>query len=307
MNQPIHSAAMLTWIVKLRGFFLFVFFATMAIPLAEGGTVAPDALQQRLSSIGQRCGGRVGIAAVHVESGWTVAVSGDQIFPLYSVVKLPLAVAVLKDVEVGKLKLDQGVEVRAADVVPGSPGNSERWEKTPMRTNIRDLLEYSLVDSDNTSCDKLLELIGGPVALTRRIHALGFTNFQAATTMKEMERYRVHPNTGSPEELVQFMCALQRENVLKATERAVLFDMMGRANTGAKRLRAGVPSGTAVLHKTGTGENAVNDVGLITLDHNRGHFAIAVLITNSKLPFAEQEHAVADISSAVYETWIKIK
>ena len=76
---------------------------------------------------------------------------------------------------------------------------------------------------------------------------------------------------------------LTQRTILKPGERAVLFDMMGRANTGAKRIRSGVPSGTELRHKTGTGNNAVNDVGLITLPAKHGHIALAVMISDSKL------------------------
>jgi len=79
--------------------------------------------------------------------------------------------------------------------------------------------------------------------------------------------------------------------------------MMGRAITGAKRIRSGVPGGTELRHKTGTGNNAVNDVGLITLPAK--HIALAVMISDSKLPTAdqEQERAVADVANVVYEGW----
>jgi beta-lactamase class A len=83
----------------------------------------------------------------------------------------------------------------------------------------------------------------------------------------------------------------------------VLFDMMSRAQTGQKRIVAGLPGGTEVLHKTGTGNNAVNDVGLITLPGKHGHIAIALMISDSKLATTEQERVVAEVTKAIYEAW----
>lgn len=60
---------------------------------------------------------------------------------------------------------------------------------------------------------------------------------------------------------------------------------------------------TELRHKTGTGNNAVNDVGLISLPGKHGHIALAVMISDSKLPTADQERAVADVAKAVYEGW----
>jgi hypothetical protein len=135
------------------------------------------------------------------------------------------------------------------------------------------------------------------------MHALGFGSFKAETSMKEMERHTVDPNTSSAEGVVQLLVGLQQGKVLEPRERTLLFDMMSRARTGLKRIVAGVPSGTEVLHKTGTGNNAVNDVGLITLPGKQGHVAIAVMISDSKLATADQERAVAEAAKVIYEAW----
>ena len=294
---------MLTRIVTLHSYLTLLLTAVIPATGAQTRTAsrAPD-LEQRLASITQSCGGRVGVAAVHVESAQTASLAGDQALPLYSVVKLPLAVVVLKEVERGILDLDQRVTVRREDVAPGAPGNTERWAKVPMSVTVRDLLEFSLVDSDNTSADKLFDLIGGPQVLERRMHALGFRSFKVETSMKELGRPD-RANTGTPEGVGQLLVALQQGTVLKARERTVLFDMMARARTGLKRIVAGVPSGTPVLHKTGTGNNAVNDVGLISLPGNQGHIAIAVMISGSKLAPRDQENLVAEVARVVYEAW----
>src|SRR3954469_13778688 len=151
---------MLTWIVKAPAFVLF--FVSGSVFGESQNFATPPALQERISQVAKRGGSRIGVSPVHVESGRTIALSGDQSFPLYSVVKLPLAVAVLKDIEGGSVRLDQKISVSAEDVVAGSPGNTGRWEKAPMTVSVRELLEFALVNSDNTSCDKLLQLIGGP-------------------------------------------------------------------------------------------------------------------------------------------------
>ena len=81
------------------------------------GTTAPqqggeDArLAARLKEICGRAGGRCGVAVTHVETGRGAAFEGDAPLPLYSVFKLPLAVEVLKQVEAGRLQLEQKVRV----------------------------------------------------------------------------------------------------------------------------------------------------------------------------------------------------
>ena len=76
---------------------------------------------------------------------------------------------------------------------------------------------------------------------------------------------------------------------------------MGRATTGLERLRAGVPQGTAVADKTGTGETTTNDIGIITLPEGKGHLAVSVLLDGSKLPALDQEKLIAEVGRAAYE------
>ncbi len=86
---------------------------------------------------------------------------------------------------------------------------------------------------------------------------------------------------------------------------------MQRATTGLHRLRGDLPTGTMVADKTGSGEKdeatrvakATNDIGIVTLPSGRGHLAIAVLVSGSKLPDAAQEKLIADLARATYDAY----
>jgi beta-lactamase class A len=272
----------------------------------SGSAPAPGlgGLEQRLRVLSRSAGGTVGMAAIHVESGRTVEVQGRRPLPLYSVFKLPLAVAILKDVEEGRLKLDQKVHVTPAEVVPGSVENAGLWPGPGDRT-LRELVELSIARSDNTSSDKLLELAGGPAALTRRLTALGIGGITIRRSIREFlaARGQPHPNTASALDLARLLGRLQKGEILRADSRQTLFGFMAAVVTGTNRLRAGLPEGTPVADKTGSGPggSATNDVGIVTLPGGQGHVAIAVLVSGSKRPLAAQEKLIADVARAVYD------
>ncbi|HEV7890105.1 MAG TPA: class A beta-lactamase [Pyrinomonadaceae bacterium] len=281
--------------------------AASSTPAPPGGVGA--GLAARLKAICERAGGRCGVAVTHVETGRGAAFEGDTRLPLYSVFKLPLAVAVLKEVEEGRLQLDQKVRVEPEEAAPGTKANSDLWVKASDRT-VRELLEFSIIRSDNTSSDKLLELVGGPEAVTRRMRALGLLNIEVRATVKEFLKNQgkeAHPNTGTPADLARLLALLQKGEVLAAPQLEVLLGFMGRAVTGDRRLRAGPPAGTPVADKTGTGPSTTNDVGLITLPDNRGHLALAVLLDGSKLTTEKQEDLIAEAARAAYDAHVKGK
>lgn len=277
--------------------------------------VAPNVdreLEQRLKTIADGAQGTVGLSVVHIESGKTVSINGNSQMPLYSVYKLPLALTVLTDVEDKRLRLDQKIHVTPAEVVEGTPANNALWQK-PGDFTIQQLLEFSISRSDNTSSDKLVELVGGPLKVTERMRALGFQNFDIHISSGEFVKTRQNPNTGSADDLVQLLVQLHQGKILQPDHVNLLRGFMQRATTGLHRLRGDLPRGTIVADKTGSGEQdavtkfakVTNDVGIITLPDRRGHLAIAVLVNGSKLPDAAQEKLIADLARAAYDAYSK--
>ena len=278
-----------------------------ASPAASPATSAPGedaALAGRFKEICARAGGECGVAVTHVESGRAAAFEGERLQPLYSVFKLPLAVAVLQDVEAGKLQLDRKVRVEPEEAAPGVKANSDLWLKPSDRT-IRELLEFSIVRSDNTSSDKMLELVGGPSVVTERMRALGLQNIEVRSNVRDFLKSKdAHPNNGSANDLARLLARLQKGEVLQPAQTEVLLGLMARAISGQQRLRAGVPAGTPVGDKSGTGPSTTNDVGIITLPEGKGHLAMAVLLNGSKLSAEEQEKLTAELARIAYDAHV---
>ena len=276
---------------------------------AQPGKVEQE-LEQRLKSISDGAQGTVGLSVIHVETGRTISINGNSQLPLYSVFKLPLAIAVLKDVEENRLRLDQKVHVIPAEIVPGTPGNTALWLK-PIDVTIEQLIDYSIARSDNTSSEKLVQLAGGALKVTERMRSLGFQNLDIHSTTGEYVKTRKNPNTGSADDLAKLLVQLHQGKILQPAHQNLLIGFMQRATTGLKRLRADLPKGTLVADKTGSGEpdattrtaKATNDVGIITLPSGRGHLAIAVLVRGSKLPDAAQEKLIAEVGRAAYDAY----
>ncbi|HEX8721076.1 MAG TPA: class A beta-lactamase [Pyrinomonadaceae bacterium] len=274
-----------------------------AAAAAERDGSADAELTRRLAEVCGRVGGDCAVAVTHVETGRTASVAGDRPMPLYSVFKLPLAVAVLKGVEEGGLRLDQQVHVEPAEAAPGVKANSDLW-RAPSDRTLRELLELSIERSDNTSSDRMLELVGGPAAVTERMRALGLPGIEVRASVKEfLSGTGRHPNTATAADLARLLARIQKGEALAPPQTEVLLSLMGGVVTGDRRLRAGVPAGTPVADKTGTGPATTNDVGLITLPEGRGHLAVAVLLDGSKLPAEKQEDVIAELARAVYDSY----
>ena len=289
--------------------------STSTAPAVTGAQSTPggsvdQGLEQRLKTICDRAQGTVGVSVVHIESGKTISINGKSQLPLYSVFKLPLAIAILKEVEENRLRLDQKIHVTPAEIVPGTPGNTALWLK-PVDRPVEELIEFSIARSDNTSAEKLLQAVGGPAKVTERMRSLGFQNLDIHSTISEYVKTRQNPNTGAAEDLANLLAQLHSGKLLQPAQSNLLIGFMRAGTIGLKRIRGDLPTGTVVADKTGSGEKdattqvakATNDVGIITLPSGRGHLAIAVLVSQSKLPDAAQEKLIAEIARAAYDAY----
>lgn len=315
----------------------------MALALGPKSAIAaePRALEQQWARVVSEAGGSIGVAALHLESGERAGIGADARFPMASVYKFPIAVAVLDEVDAGRLRLDSLVQVEASDLRLGASPIATRHPSGGVRLSISDLLAGMLVESDNTACDLLLNLSGGPAVVTARARARGckamridrsegeilfdvlgiesapapdtwtLPRLQAlAAAVPKPQRaraaaaFRADPrDTTTPADLVTLLAAVMTGNELDVTHRTLLFDWMERSTTGPRRLRGRLPAGTRVAHKTGTIGTVVNDAGIVTLPGDRGRIAIAVLTMNVPGGTPAAERAIAQLARAAYDHW----
>ncbi len=120
-----------------------------------------DELRKQLEQIASTAQGRVGVAAEILETGKSVSLNPREHFPMQSVYKLPIAMAVMTQVDNQKLRLDQRVRVEKVDYVRLGQHSPIR-DKNPkgVELSLSELLSLAVSESDGTASDVLLKLIG---------------------------------------------------------------------------------------------------------------------------------------------------
>jgi beta-lactamase class A len=309
-----------------------------AVAFASGPDLS--GLQDKIDRIISRSHGTVGVSLIHVESGATLSVRGEERFPMASVYKLPIAIELLTQVSAGKLALDRPIALAPSDI-RACCTLSRHHPRGGVTMTAGELLELMIVESDNTASDAILKLVGGPPIVQRRMRALGFDkinvnrsegdiNFEmtgvanpppqsewtldlqyqliSQVTPEALREARaryttIDPrDTSTPDEMARLLGRLQLDNLLPPQYTTLLLDLMARAKTGPRRLKALLPPDTIVAHKTGTTDVVINDVGIITLPPDSaigGHLALAVFVINGGR--ASMQQTIAQIAGASYE------
>lgn len=284
--------------------------AGLSIKNNQQDTAPKPALQDQINEAASQAKGHVGLIAIVLESGETIAsLNSHDHFPMQSVYKLPISMAVMKAVDAGKIKLSDRVSITKSDMV-GSAAYSPIRDKYPQGTSltVADLLRYALVESDGTASDVLMRVSGGAAAVQSYLGDLGISEIKVVDTENAMSQdhsvqYR---NYATPEAAVALLRALDERRGLSEASQALLLKLMMDSRPGAKRLKGLLPVGTAIAHKTGTSgtENgmtaATNDIGIITLPNGK-HLAIAVFVSDSTADEVTREGVIAKIAKAVWD------
>jgi len=248
----------------------------------------------------------VGVAVVR-EGRVVVSYHGKRMLPVLSTFKFPLALAVLSAMDEQGISLSSPCDVAASDLWPTWSPLRERY---PEGATIRmaDLLRYAVSHSDNCASDRLLREAGGIGAVRRYAVAAVGEGFDFSATERRMtqdvEAQRL--NRATPEAMALLMDRFGRGELVSRVYGDFLWRLLIGATTGPDKLKAGLPEGTVLGHKTGSSDRdasglkiADNDLGYVVLPDGGG-YSICVFVTATKLSERESAALIARISQIVW-------
>ncbi|WP_420150947.1 class A beta-lactamase [Spirosoma sp.] len=304
--------------------------------------VAAQRLQQELERIAQLAKGKVGVCALHLESGKQISLNSQDRFAMASTVKVAIATELFKQIEQGKLSMMTMTDLKPSDLHPGSGTLEVLFAKPGVQLSVQNLLELMMVISDNSATDILLRLVGGTQAVQNRLNALGIQGMSVdrsiiqliadldGVTLPPADQWTLgfynnldknitpearkasqanfkndQRDTSTPEAMVNLLAQIYRGKAIQPASRDTLLAVMQRCRGGLNRLKGFLPPETLVAHKTGSLDgNATDDVGIITLPGDAGHIAIAVFVGPSPQPLAEREATIAHVARTIYDYFL---
>ena len=272
-------------------------------------------LGAELARIQTESGGALGLSATDLDSGVSVGWRSKERFPMMSVYKLPVAIRALALMEAGELPYRKWFKLEPSDFSTGFSPLRDQYPEGAVRT-AGQLLELMVRESDNTACDFILGQVGGPKAVNFLMNKLTKGGIRVDRTEKEMAAdfdamgAKAYVEDGrdsaTPEATTALLVLVDQRRLLQPKTNDTLIRWMTESKTGQNRIRALLPSGVQVWHKTGTGGSkdgvslGTNDVGVIIPLDGKGRIALTVFVKLSTKDTAAQERAIADAALAVY-------
>lgn len=286
-----------------------LFLISLSLCLAAiGGSAEPDQrLRNAVQSLIEDHKGEVSVAIEHLETGEFFQHRADRVMPTASLIKLPLLIVAYQMAAEGELDLDQRIELKSEDKVPGSGLLTDHIDEG-VALRLRDYLRLMIRYSDNTATNVVATQIGLK-QLADRMDALEFPEtkmnsltYRRGTSIapQRSELYGLGSTTAG--ETVRLLALLHRgkladEEVTKEiTEHLLVCD-------DDSKLARYLPPGIKLAHKTGAIANCRTDAGIFYTDS--GPVAVCVLTNKNEDQRWSDDNAanrlIANIGKAVVQ------
>ena len=251
--------------------------------------------QKAIAAEIQQVEGSMGVAVELLERGESFAHRADEWFPMASVFKVPLLIALFHQRDAGKIDLNHTVKIPAAMMSPG--GGLLRHLSPELPLTIRDLATLMIILSDNTATDVLLEMVGAD-QVQRTMHAYGFSKIAVRMSCKDLiyraaglgdspltlentttandrlrhyqldlqspvYQWNAQNNVVTPHEMNNILKALQQETILTPPSCQDVLAILEKQLLNA-RLPLLLPRQATLAHKTGSLPHIRADTGLLT-------------------------------------------
>ncbi len=294
-------------------------------------------LESDISRIIDNSGAEMGLSALHLESGQRIDVDAGRVFPLCSVLKIPVLVEAFRQIEEGLFTLDDRWQLTTAE--KNLPSGILVFFDDGLAPTVRDLLTLMIIISDNTATDMVMNRLGAG-SVTSTMHSLGLTDIHVPMTIRQIfddllpsadptqdmlalataprnrtgRSYSLGPDNdvGTPAALTELLARIWRGELVSRASCNAMLEILLKQQLN-DRLPRYLPPGTRCAHKTGTLPGIRNDSGIIYAS-GTSHVAVTLFsrwdddavaddpIANKETPIAI-DSAFGRIGRLLYDTF----
>ncbi len=199
------------------------------------------------------------LCGVYIKQYWTggeININGDSIFPAASLIKIPITVVLLQNIDRGKIFWNKELILKKHHYAQGA--GYLRTKRSGTKIKLKEAFRLMLTISDNTATNMVIDLLGGINATNEQIKKLGLKNTRLVNYMGDFKG----TNKTTPHDLVVILEKSLEGNLLKNDSRRTLRNILLKVNNKSL-IKKGLTRYTKFAHKTGTIGICVGDAGII--------------------------------------------
>lgn len=221
--------------------------------------------------------GTVGLYVKNLNTGRTVSINADSVFPTASMVKLPILIGIMDKIDRGELTFHQEVVYNDSLLYPGVDilGSFKNGEKIELSK----MLMLMLTMSDNTASRYLQMFAGTGTRINAILDSLGFdvTRVNSKTEGREAAREKYGWGQTTPNEMASLLEKIYNQEVISKAASARMLRLISRNYWDAEAVSQ-VPPYATVFSKSGALDDYRSEVVMV-----RGYQSAYVfcIITNN--------------------------
>ncbi len=287
----------------------------LAVAACAGGVLgaqqdAPVDLRTRVEALTRASGAEVAVAFATLDGRDTLMLEAHTVFHAASTMKVPVMVELFRQASAGALALDDRIPVvnTFRSVVDGSPyslsvgddSDGDIYKAIGTERRYRDLCEAMITVSSNLATNVLIDRLGADrVAATMATY--GAQEMVVRRGVEDNKAFeRGLNNTATAHGFFTILMAIARGQAVSPAASAEMVEILKR-QTFRAGLPAGVPTGTAVAHKTGTITRIHHDGGIVFAPRPY----VLVVLTRGFADEKTSDTLIAAVSRAVYESVVR--
>ncbi|SEU22423.1 beta-lactamase class A [Stigmatella erecta] len=265
----------------------------------------PEILQQRIAQVK---GASVAVAYLNLgDSRDTVFLGAEASFHAASTMKVPVMIEFFRQVDAGKLSLDQPVPLanRFASIVDGSPytldakedEDAALYERLGQAVPASELLKRMITRSSNLATNTLIARVDAK-RVTRTLRALGARSMTVLRGVEDAKAYaKGLNNTATARDLATLLAALEQGKAASPRSTQAMREIL-LAQELNTLIPAGLPPGTPVAHKTGQISGVLHDAAIV---YPPGRAPYVLVVLTRDIPEAPVAEAlIVDLARQVH-------
>jgi beta-lactamase class A len=259
-----------------------------------------DQLTGQLESKASRFYGDAGILVRDLETGDSVSINENKLFPSASLVKLPIMAAVFQANEEGKLRLTDELALKRSHKIR----DCSRIYFMPVgtRLQVRDIIERMIDESDNTATNMIVDALGFGY-INQKFLEFGLKDTDLRRGVMDLKwRRRGIENYTTPAEMGMLLEKIYHGQLVSPWASAEMLDILKRQKVN-DRIPRRLPDSLDIAHKTGLLSGTVSDVGIVFAPES--DFIICVL-TNHIRDYRSAKRFISDVAFCTYQSYLSL-
>ncbi len=265
--------------------------------------VSAKTLEESIILIEQNIAGRVGVSVFDTQNNQHWNYKGNERFPMMSTFKTLACAKMLQELDGGDIKANTQYLIKKEDLVVYSPitkkqvGNTITPEKS---------CEATMLTSDNTAANIVLQHIGGPKGVTDFLRSIGDNVTRLDRFEPDLNEAKINDlrDTTTPNAMVQTLNTILLGEVLTENAQSQLTTWMKNNTISGQLLRSVLPQDWIIADRTGAGAHGSRGITALVWNTKRKPIIISIYLTQTDLSFAERNRVISEIGEIIFKAYL---